>query len=143
MQALLSKWAENLTRGFNLGADAKAYNCAIADFKYYQYSDSSTWGEIEEVPARCLGTAANFVKCVTDDAEPINETCSVGTTETMFRDYANGDLTPGPALKNKGGAVEGYAFPSVDLAGLPRLNGAIDVGCYEKQPVRGMNVIFR
>ena len=129
--------------GFNLGADAKAYNCAIADFKYYQYSDSSTWGVIDEVPARCLGTAANFVKCVTDDAAPINATCSVGTTATMFQDYANGDLTPGPALKNKGGEVDGYAFPSVDLAGLPRRNRVIDVGCYEKQPVRGMNVIFR
>lgn len=129
--------------GFNLGANARAYNCAIADFKYYQYSDASTWGEIEEVPARCLGTAANFVKCVTDDATPVNATCSVGTTATMFQDYANGDLTPGPALKNKGGAVEGYASPSVDLAGLPRLNHAIDVGCYEKQPVRGMSIICR
>ena len=129
--------------GFNLGANARAYNCAIADFKYYQYSDSSTWGAIDEVPARCLGSAANFVNCVTDDAAPINETCSVGTTGTMFQNYANGDLTPGPALKNEGGAVEGYAFPSVDLAGLPRLNHAIDVGCYEKQPVAGMKILVR
>ena len=47
------------------------------------------------------------------------------------------------ALGDEGGAVEGYAFPSVDLAGLPRLNRAIDVGCYEKQPVAGMKIRVR
>ena len=122
-----------------------AYNLAIADINYVGYSSEA--GAVVDYPSltpqRWAGTAENFVKCVTDDAVPINATCSVGTTATMFQDYANGDLTPGPALKNKGGEVEGYAVPSVDLAGLPRLNRAIDVGCYEKQPVRGMNVIFR
>ncbi len=123
----------------------KAYNLAIADISYVGYSAAtdSVVDYPSATPQRWAGTAANFVKCVTDDAAPINETCSVGTTETMFRDYANGDLTPGPALKNKGGAVEGYAFPSVDLAGLPRLNRAIDVGCYEKQPVAGMKIRVR
>ena len=123
----------------------KAYNLAIADISYVGYSAAtdSVVDYPSATPQRWAGTAENFVKCVTDDAAPINATCTVGTTATMFQDYANGDLTPGPALKNKGGAVEGYAVPSVDLAGLPRLNRAIDVGCYEKQPVRGMNVIFR
>ena len=83
-------------------------------------------------PQTWAGTAANFVKCVMDDATPINETCSTGTTNTMFLDYAKGDLRPNTALRNKGGAIEGMAFPSVDLAGNPRLTGSrIDVGCYE------------
>ena len=72
------------------------------------------------------------MKCVTDDAAPVNETCSVGTTNTMFVNYAKGDLTPSTALRNKGGAIEGVAFPSVDLAGRPRVVGSrIDAGCYE------------
>ena len=139
--------------GVSVSQNAKAYNLAIGDFSYYTCKeftynngteiDMSMLDPCDDSPQRWAGTAENFVKCVTDDAAPINETCSVGTTETMFRDYENGDLTPGRALKNKGGAVEGYAFPSVDLAGLPRLNRAIDVGCYEKQPVAGMKIRVR
>lgn len=139
--------------GVSVSQNAKAYNLAIGDFSYYTCKeftynngteiDMSMLDPCDDSPQRWAGTAANFVKCVTDDAAPINETCSVGTTATMFNDYANGDLTPCPALKNKGGAVEGYAFPSVDLAGLPRLNRAIDVGCYEKQPVAGMKILVR
>ena len=72
------------------------------------------------------------MKCVTDDVAPINETCSTGTTNTMFLDYAKGDLRPNTALRNKGGAIQGVTFPSVDLAGTPRLTGSrLDVGCYE------------
>ena len=132
-------------QAFNVTANGRAVNNAIADIRYCGWSieKNAVAAYDEKTPQRWAGTAASFVKCVTDDAAPVNATCSVGTTATMFQDYANGDLTPGPALKNKGGEVGGYAFPSVDLAGLPRLNHAVDVGCYEKQPVRGMNVIFR
>ena len=55
----------------------------------------------------------------------------VGTAAEFFKDYANGDYTPktkGP-LVNKGANYEGMA--SVDLAGKKRLNGKIDIGCYE------------
>jgi len=54
-----------------------------------------------------------------------------GTAAEFFKDYANGDYTPktrGP-LVNKGANYEGMA--SVDLAGKKRLNGKIDIGCYE------------
>lgn len=73
-----------------------------------------------------------FVNCATDDAEPLNATCVVGTLETFFCDYANGDLMPvarGP-LYNRGTDYEGMA--AVDLAGRPRKSGrSIDIGCYE------------
>ena len=56
----------------------------------------------------------------------------VGTAESFFNDYANGDYTPktGGPLVNKGANYEGMA--SVDLAGKPRLVGSkVDIGCYE------------
>ncbi len=112
----------------------RAYNIAITDIGYVGYSSDldQVVDYMDAAPQRWAGTAANFVKCVTDDAAPINETCSTGTPNTMFLDYAKGDLTPNTALRNKGGAIDGVAFPSVDLAGNPRLTGSrIDVGCYE------------
>ena len=90
--------------------------------------------------------AASFVNCATDDASPINETCLVGTLEkgSLFEDYANRDLTPGAVLKNKGAAIDGCAFPSVDLAGNPRVYGkAIDIGCFERKPGPGMTIKMR
>ena len=56
----------------------------------------------------------------------------VGTAESFFKDYANGDYTPktGGPLVGKGANYEGMA--SVDLAGNPRKIGSkIDIGCYE------------
>jgi hypothetical protein len=56
----------------------------------------------------------------------------VGTAESFFKDYANGDYTPasGGPLVGKGANYEGMA--SVDLAGNKRLVGSrIDIGCYE------------
>ena len=56
----------------------------------------------------------------------------VGTAESFFKDYANGDYTPkaGGPLYNAGANYEGMA--SVDLAGNPRKVGSkIDIGCYE------------
>ena len=133
--------------GVNVGTNGKAYNCVMADFRYYQFSDSSHWAEYaEESPSRWRGTAANFVNCATDDAAAINETCFVGSLEkgSLFADYANRDLTPGTVLKNKGVAIYGYVFPSVDLAGNQRVYGsAIDIGCFERQPTWGMTVIIR
>ena len=92
------------------------------------------------------GTAASFVNCATDDATPINDTCFVGTLEkdSLFADYENKDLTPGAVTKNKGTASDDFAFPSVDLAGNPRVVGkAIDIGCYERQPAKGSSIIIR
>ena len=56
----------------------------------------------------------------------------VGTAESFFNDYANGDYTPkaGGPLVGKGANYEDMA--SVDLAGKKRLNGSkVDIGCYE------------
>ena len=126
----------NSDKGVEIGANAHSYNLAVSDIRWDIVP--ATGENADELladvvaPQRWAGTAANFVKCVTDDATPINETCSVGTTNTMFANYAKGDLTPSTALRNKGGAIEGVAFPSIDLAGNPRLTGnRIDVGCYE------------
>ena len=134
-------------KAVNVTGTGKAYNCAIADINYVGYSsaEDKVVDYTEKTPQRWAGTAASFVNCATDDAAAINATCRVGTLEkgSLFEDYANRDLTPGAVLKNKGGAVEGYAFPSVDLAGLPRLNRTIDVGCYEKQPVVGLRLRLR
>ena len=58
----------------------------------------------------------------------------VGTAESFFKDYANGDYTPasGGPLYNAGANYEGMA--SIDLAGKPRKVGSkIDIGCYELQ----------
>lgn len=76
--------------------------------------------------------AQHFTYCATDLAEPLNESCVVGTVATFFKDYAKGDCTPnqkGP-LYNAGVTPENA--PSVDLAGNPRVKGrSIDIGCFE------------
>jgi hypothetical protein len=67
----------------------------------------------------------------------------VGTAESFFKDYANGDYTPkaGGPLVNKGSNYEGMA--SVDLAGKPRLVGSkVDIGCYEGDGL-GMIILVR
>ena len=46
--------------------------------------------------------------------------------------------------KNKGAIIEGVDVPSVDLLGNPRVQqSAIDIGCYEVQPAKGISVIIR
>jgi len=90
----------------------------------FNYGDSQT---VEGVPA--------FVNCATDLAEPINETCLVGTVESFFNGYAAGDFMPkaGGPLVNAGATPEGWE-KLVDLRGKPRVAGkAIDIGCYELQ----------
>ena len=68
----------------------------------------------------------------------------VGTAESFFNDYANGDYTPkadGP-LVNAGANYDGMA--SVDLAGKPRTKGKIvDIGAYECQKTKGLLIFVR
>lgn len=132
----------------NVTGTGKAYNCAIADINYVGYSsaEDKVVDYTEKTPQRWAGTAANFVNCATDDAAAINETCVIGTLAkgSLFEDYANGNLMAGPAVKNKGAAIDGVAFPSVDLAGKPRIFGSsIDIGCFERQAMCGMTILFR
>ena len=137
-------------KAVEIGANAKAYNIAIADIRWDIVPAS---GEDREellaeagTPQRWAGTAASFVNCATDDATAINETCLVGTLEkgSLFVDYENRDLAPGGVLKNKGVAIDGHVFPSVDLAGNQRVYGsAIDIGCFERQPAHALTIIIR
>ena len=131
--------------GVSVTGSGKAYNLAMADFSYWIATGDSTQEKYtgDDVPSTWAGTAANFVNCVTDDATAINATCATSTTNDMFVGYAKGNLMPGAALRNKGAAIDGYAFPSVDLAGNARVRGsAIDVGCYEGQS-RALILIVR
>ena len=99
--------------------------------------------------AKCkpTGTRANFVNGALDssiDGTSFPVDTVVGTAESFFSDYANGDYTPkadGP-LVNAGANYDGMA--SVDLAGKVRKSGKIvDIGCYECQMAKGFFIIVR
>ena len=67
----------------------------------------------------------------------------VGTAESFFNDYANGDYTLNPTslLVNAGANYDGMA--SVDLAGRRRkVGGRVDIGCYELQS-KGLTMVIR
>ena len=68
----------------------------------------------------------------------------VGTAESFFNDYVNGDYTLNPTsrLVNAGANYEGMA--GVDLAGKARKSGKIvDIGCYEYQMPNGFFIVVR
>jgi hypothetical protein len=98
--------------------------------------------------AKCkpTGTRANFVNGALDssiDGTTFPATTVVGTAESFFKDYANGDYTPkaGGPLVNKGANYEGMAV--VDLVGNKRLVGSkVDIGCYEGDGL-GMIILVR
>ena len=126
-------------KGINIGANARAYNLAIADIRWdivpADGEDRAALLADLGKPQTWTGTAANFVNCATDDASPINETCRVGTPATMFNDYAAGNFVPklNGALFNRGMSLE-VGVPSVDLSGNPRVSGSsMDIGCFESQ----------
>ena len=99
--------------------------------------------------AKCCptGTRANFVNGALDSSIegtsfPVDTV--VGTAESFFNDYANGDYTLNPTslLVNAGANYEGMA--SVDLAGKNRKSGKIvDIGCYEFQFANGFFIMVR
>lgn len=139
----------------NVHASATFANNVFADNSYITRAEDTVNSETEPVVHSSdvgfnFGTSAAvdgvpaFVNCATDGAEPVNETCVVGTLATLFKDYANGDYTPnasGP-LYNKGVTPEGWS-DLADLAGKPRVQGkAIDIGCYEVAP-SGLRISIR
>lgn len=94
--------------------------------------------------AAFLISGVTVVNCATDGASPLNDSCVVGATDEMFKDFANGNLTP----KAKGTLFAKGATPavvaSVDLAGNPRVMfDAIDIGCYECQTKPGFAIVVR
>ena len=131
--------------GLNVAVGARAINCVVADLHYINADDAFAETEPREVP-RMVGDRNNgFVNCASDLDKP-NASCFVGTLEpnSLFADYAAGDFTPGAVTKNKGAIIEGVDVPSVDLLGNPRVQQtAIDIGCYEVQPAKGISVIIR
>lgn len=90
---------------------------------------------VDGAACKPTGTRANFVNGALDssiEGTTFPADTIVGTAESFFKDYANGDYTPktGGPLVGKGANYEGMA--SVDLAGNKRLVGSrIDIGCYE------------
>lgn len=94
-------------------------------------------------------TGSFFVNCAIDgiagEAQALSGMVSpvVGTAESFFKDYANGDYTLNPTslLVNAGANYEGMA--SVDLAKKRRKVGPrIDIGCYELQS-NGLVMVIR
>ncbi|MBR4257703.1 MAG: hypothetical protein IKQ17_01590, partial [Kiritimatiellae bacterium] len=115
------------------------WNNAIAGNFETAKGENGTYTSAKIDTAHCT-----VVYCVTDDAEPLKDTCSVSTVGEMFRNFANGDYRP----KIKGSLVDAGTSPSVsaavDLAGDPRVMfEKIDVGCYECQRKPGFSVIVR
>ena len=98
--------------------------------------------------AKCkpTGTRANFVNGALDssiEGTSFPADTVVGTAESFFKDYANGDYTLNPTslLVNAGANYEGMA--SVDLAKKRRKVGPrIDIGCYELQS-KGLTMVIR
>lgn len=125
-----------LTAAVRTSADqARVVNCVIAGTKTTDGVATNSW----------RGLAACFVNCVTDDIEPINDTCTTGTVDEMFANYAAGNYRPriGGLLMDKG-VTAGLSLPSVDFEGLPRVVGkTIDIGCYESQKKMGFRLIIR
>ena len=119
-------------------------NCAIAGCCHYKLYAK----EKDEAIDPWCGDASAFVNCATDGDEPINASCVIGTTNTFFAAYSDGDLVPkvaGP-LHNTGVTPTGWAQGDgrLDLAGAVRFVGkAVDIGAYEQQKVPGLMMIVR
>ena len=118
-----------------IGSTASAVNVVIAGVT-----------DKDGVLRKSTGTRANFVNGALDssiDGTSFPVDTVVGTAESFFKDYANGDYTPkaGGPLVGKGANYEGMA--SVDLAGNPRVVGSkVDIGCYEGNGL-GMIILVR
>ena len=118
-----------------IGSTAQAVNVVIAGVT-----------DKDGVLRKPTGTRANFLSGALDssiEGTSFPADTVVGTAESFFKDYANGDYTPkkdGP-LYNAGANYEGMA--AVDLAGNPRKVGTrIDIGCYELQS-KGLTMVIR
>ena len=116
--------------------DARVVNCVMAGTRTTDGVSTNAWtGE----------NASTFINCVTDDKEPINSTCRVGTVDEMFVNYERGNYQPklGGPLHDTG-TIANITVPSVDFAGAPRVVGkGLDIGCYESQKTVGFKLIIR
>lgn len=114
-----------------VSTSAYAYNCVATGFRR---ADGTS------VP---FSGSTKFYGCAGDAAvDGIN--AIVGTPESFYENPAAGKYRPlgGGPLVNAGTAVALSA--STDLDGNPRiLKDIIDIGCYERQPLKGLSIHLR
>lgn len=134
--------------GIYADAGAEIINCVVADSKPWQVIEG-VYTKENNVPV--AGDADAFVNCATDGDVAINDTCVIGSANTFFTAYSDGNLIPksGGRLKDAGTTPTGWAKGDgrLDLAGLPRFVGtAVDIGAYELQSApqpKGTVIIYR
>ena len=110
--------------GVRVGSStARAVNCAIFGNTVEHMPEGSVYE---------AGYGACFNHCAAD--LPIEGGIDCLFVQPVFRDVEHGDYRPaaGSPLLDAGTVRSGYgAVSTTDFAGLPRANGAVDVGCFE------------
>ena len=110
--------------GVRVGSNtARAVNCAI----FGNTVDHTPEGSVYEA-----GYGTCFDHCAAD--LPIEGGVDCLFVQPVFRDVEHDDYRPaaGSPLLDAGVARSGYgAVSTTDLDGLPRANGAVDIGCFE------------
>lgn len=113
-------------------------NCpAVASAPFTYNSNNAILGDTDDDKRHCFN-------CATDTDAPLNSTCFT-MTASDFADYESGDYRPvlRGALFDHGADIPGWS-KITDLAGKPRIaRKAIDIGCYELQPLPGFSVMLR
>lgn len=110
--------------GVRIGSNtARAVNCAI----FGNAVDHITEGSVYNA-----GYGARFDHCAAD--LPIEGGVGCIFVQPVFRDAEHGDYRPaaGSPLLDAGAARSGYgAVSTTDFDGLARVNGTVDIGCFE------------
>lgn len=110
--------------GVRIGSNtARAVNCAIF---------GNTVDHITEGSVYNAGYGARFDHCAAD--LPIEGGVGCIFVQPVFRDAEHGDYRPaaGSPLLDAGAARSGYgAVSTTDFDGLARVNGTVDIGCFE------------
>ena len=110
--------------GVRIGSNtARAVNCAIFGNTVEHMPEGSVYN---------AGYGARFEHCAAD--LPIEGGVDCLFVQPVFRDVEHGDYRPaaGSPLLDAGAARSGYgAVSTTDFDGLPRANGAVDIGCFE------------
>ena len=110
--------------GIRVGSNtARAVNCAIFGNTVEHMTEGSVYN---------AGYGARFEHCAAD--LPIEGGVDCLFVQPVFRDVEHGDYRPaaGSPLLDAGAARSGCgAVSTTDFDGLPRANGAVDIGCFE------------
>lgn len=137
--------AGEASRGLGLGWSGVATNCVVAGC--VTTNGTSVTRPISWWVKDAESRVQNIVNCAVDyiaesDAAYLTNRATL-IKASDFKDYANGDYRPksGGALVDKGVTPEGW-MSMTDLAGKPRVNRYIDIGCYEGMS-SGLKLIVR